>query len=889
MAFSAGTRLGPYEILGPLGAGGMGEVYRARDSRLKRDVAIKVVPDLFSSDPGRLTRFTREAEFLATLNHPNIAAVHGLEESNGVRAIVLELVEGDTLADVIARGPIALEDALPIATQIARALEAAHEKGIIHRDLKPANIKLRTDGTVKVLDFGLAKSFEQTLPGDLTRAALVESPAATVAGVILGTAAYMSPEQARGKALDKRTDIWAFGCVLFEMLAGKRPFEGETLTDTIAAIVKNEPDWRALPHGTPAAVRWVIARCLKKDPAERLRDIGDGRFQLEDPVRDPGGAAVVPTPVPARREWVGWIAAVLMLGVALLFALRPSPSVPAREPVSFQVFPPDKMSFSTPVNVSVPVASFAVSPDGRTLVFSAEAPGGAPTLWLRSLDQVTLRQLPGTDGAEAPFWSPDSHWIAFVADRKLKKIAASGGAVQVISDVPTDFRGGSWGPGDTVLFGSVRLPISSVSASGGKPTALTVLDRSKLEASHRYPEILPDARHFVYVIFSGNRDRNGLYAESLEGGSKKFLGQLNASAVYVPPGFMLFVERNALLGQAFDTERLELTGQRFLVAERVARSSAWLSAVSASRTGTIAFAGNISQHGRLMWFDRSGRTLEPPPTPEGDYADFRLSPDEQQLSASLVNPETNALETWFTDLVRGARSVLPSGGSVTAAAIWSADGADLMFRTNRNGAIEFHQRSAQGGGSDRIVLSSAELPATSAFPTDWSRDGRHVVFSASPESDYDLWLMGTADRKPTKLISAPADQMHGNFSPDGHLLAYTSNETGRFEVYVETLPRSDHKWPVSTNGGYEPRWRVDGRELYYLSEDRKLMVVPVGAGPSFGIPKPLFQTQVRAGVTSFRTHYVPSRDGQRFLVNTAIDVPPSPITVIVNWTAALKK
>ena len=802
----------------------------------------------------------------------------------------MELVEGPTLADRIAQGPIPIDEALSIAKQIADALEAAHERGIIHRDLKPANIKLRADGMVKVLDFGLAKSFEQTLPDDLTRAAVVQSPATTVAGVIMGTAAYMSPEQARGKAVDKRTDIWAFGCVLFEMLGGRRPFEGETLTDTLAAIVKNEPDWRALPLGTPAGVRSVIARCLKKDPAERLRDVADARLQLEDVVDDPDPAAAASKRALPRREWAGWIAALLLLGVALFLALRPAPAAPHPNLVSLQIVPPQNTSFSSPISATVGVPGFAMSPDGTTLVFVAEAPGAAPTLWLRSLDRVAPRQLAGTDGAQGPFWSPDSRWIAFVADGKLKKIPAAGGPVQILTDVSTDFRGGNWGPGDRILFGSGRLPISSVNASGGKATTVTVLDRSRLETTHRYPEILPDGRHFVYLIFGGNRDLSGLYADSLEGGAKKFLGQMSSSAIYVPPGYLLFVEGDALLGLSFDAERLEVTGQRFLVAEHVGRTSGFLSAVSASRTGTIAYAENVAQHGRLTWIDRRGHPLEAPPTADGDYADFRLSPDEQRLSAARVDPKTNILETWIIELSGGRTVRLPSGGSVTAGAIWSPDGKTLMYRTNRNGAIEFQQRSAQGGGNDRVVVSSAEIPSNNSFLTDWSSDGRHIVFSAVAESEFDLWLLTVGqDFKAAKLISAAGDQMHGNFSPKGDLLAYTSNESGRFQIYVETMPRSDWKRPVSTNGGYEPRWRADGRELYYLSEDRKLMAVEVGPGPSFGIPKPLFQTQIRAGVSNFRAHYVPSRDGERFLINTAIDTPPSPITVVVNWTANLKK
>jgi eukaryotic-like serine/threonine-protein kinase len=895
MALSAGTRLGPYEIIAPLGAGGMGEVYRARDTKLSRDVALKVLPDLLANDLERLARFQREAQIVASLNHPNIAHVYGLEDAGGVRALVMELVEGPTLADRITRGAIPLDEALPIAKQIAEALEAAHDHGIIHRDLKPANIKLRPDGTVKMLDFGLAKAFEKTPPSrDLTQSSPVLSPAPTLAGVILGTALYMSPEQARGLAVDKRTDIWSFGCVLFEMLTGKNPFDGETLTDTLAAIVKNEPDWRALPAETPSGVRSVIARCLRKDPAQRLHDIADGRFQIEELLNDPVGSRAAATPTRNKREWVAWIAAVLFLGAALFFAARPSTTSGSGDPIALPVFPPEGTVFSAAVNTTVNVPLFALSPDGRSLVFSAEARGARPMLWVRSMDRVAALQLAGTEDAQDPMWDPDSRWIGFFADGKLKKVPAAGGAVQVITPTTTDDRGGTWGPEDTILFGSGTEPILRVNSTGGKTTPVTVIDASNQEGTHRYPHLLPDGHHFLYSITHSSRQgQNGVYVGSLDGKTKELLVHVNTSAVYAPPGYLLFVDGDTLLGQGFDAARLELRSQPFLVAEHVGRTTAYMSAVSASRTGTIAYAGALAQNGRLTWFDRGGHPLGSPGTLEGDYADFRLSPDDKRLAASLVDPKTNTVEIWLTDLARSSTSRLASGGLVTASPLWSPDGTQLIFRTNRNGIIEFYRRSAAGGGNDRPVLSleayrGAQL-SQNLIPTDWS--GNQIIFSAPAlASGNDLWLLPLGEGgKAAQFIASPAEDLHGNFSPDGRLVAYTSNESGRFEVYVETFPRSDRKWPVSTGGGYEPRWRTDGREIYYLSEDRKLMAVPVGAGPAFGIPKPLFQTHVPTGVTANRTHYVPSRDGQRFLVNTAFDAPTSPITVVLNWTAMLKK
>jgi eukaryotic-like serine/threonine-protein kinase len=897
MGLTPGTRVGQYEIVAAVGAGGMGEVYKARDTRLKRDVAIKVLPDPFAADSERLVRFQREAEILASLNHPHIAQIHGLEEAGPVRALVMEFVEGEDLAQKIARGPIPIGNALPIARQIAEALEAAHEQGIIHRDLKPANIKLRADGTVKVLDFGLAKSLEPMgFPSELTQSPTVLSPAPTIAGSILGTAAYMAPEQARGKAVDKRTDIWAFGCVLYEMLTGRNPFARETVTDTVAAILDSEPDWQVLPGGTTSRLQSLIARCLKKDPAQRLRDIADGRFLIEEMPNDPASSWAVRSRARSHREWAGWIAAALILGAALLFYAERSSTTPSPgDAVSFPVFPPAGTVFSGAFNTTVNVPSFALSPDGRALAFSAQAAGASPMLWVRSLDQMDARRLAGTEDAQDPFWSPDSRWIAFVADGKLKKVPAGGGATQVITQTSTDFRGATWSPEDAIIFGGGRQPILSVNAAGGGPTPVTVIDASLQEGSHRNPYVLPDGRHFLYSIFSRTSEQNGIYVGSVDGRTKKLLIHRRTTAVYAPPGYLLFVDGAALLAQAFDAERLEIKGQPFLVADHAGRNTAFMSAVSASRTGAIAYAGTLSQIGRLAWIDRQGNPLGSPGTPEADFTDFRISSDETRLALSLVNPKTNAVEISLIDLARGSTSRVTSEGLITSAALWSPDGARLIFRTNRAGIVELYERSAAGGGDDRPVLSedayrTAPL-SQNVVPTDWSPDGQRILFSAaSVGSGTDLWLLPLGrEEKPAKFVTSSADEMHGNFSPNGRLVAYTSNESGRFEVYVETFPRSDRKWSVSTNGGYEPRWRPDGREIYYLSEDRKLMAVSVGDGPSFGIPKTLFQTHARGGVTANRTHYVPSRDGQRFLVNMATDAVAAPITVVLNWTATLKK
>jgi Tol biopolymer transport system component len=888
MSIHAGQYMGSYEVTSLLGKGGMGEVYRARDTKLKRDVAIKILPDEFSRDADRVARFQREAEVLASLSHPNIAGIYDLQLSGDMQFLVLELVEGETLADRIRRGPLPVEEALQIGKSICEALEAAHERGIVHRDLKPANIKITPDGKVKVLDFGLAKA----LDGETRNVDLSNSPtlmSGSMSGTILGTTAYMSPEQAKGVTLDRRTDIFAFGAVLYEMLVAQRAFPGETVSEIVAAVIRAEPDWNKLPAHIPSGIRRLLSRCLQKDRSRRLRDIADARFQIEEAVGDTVGSA---TTAQSRRGWTGWIVAAVVLGTALFFATRPSINFPSAAPISFAVFPPEGTVFSAALNTTVNVPQFALSPDGANLVFVAEAPGATPMLWVRAMNQVRPRQLAGTEEAQGPFWSPDSRWIGFFAQGKLKKVPAAGGPVQIITQAATDNRGGTWGPEDNILLGwATEEPILQVKSFGGKSSPVTTLDISREGGTDRNPYFLPDGKHFLYSFFGRATDQNGVYLGSLNDRNKTLLVRVDSNAVYVPPGYLLFVDGDILQGQSFDLQRLQLTGQPFFVAEHVGRNSAFMSAVSASGVGTIAYAGTIAQNGRLTWIDRSGNTLGTAGTPDGDYVDFRLSPDDKRLGVSLVNVKAGTVEIWLADLARNSISRFASGGLVTGTPIWSPDGTRLAFRTNRNGIIEFYERSAAGGGSDRPILlgeayRAAQIPSNNLIPTDWSPDGQTIIFSVpSPESGNDLWLLPvTENGKPEKFLASPAEQLHGNFSPDGHLVAYSSNESGRFEVYVETIPQSDRKLPVSTEGGYEPRWRADGGEIYYLSEDRKLMAVSVGPGPSFGVPKILFQTRVPAGVTANRTHYVPSRDGRRFLVNTQTgNTPPTPITVVLNW------
>jgi Tol biopolymer transport system component len=901
MALSAGTRLGPYEILSALGAGGMGEVYKARDTRLDRTVAIKILP---SADPELKVRFEREAKAIAAFQHPNICTLHDVGHQDGIDYLVLEYLEGETLAQRMQRGPLQLGTALKIASEIADALDKAHRAGVVHRDLKPPNVMLSKSG-VKVLDFGLAKLRPKSAAvSGFSMAVTAATPPITEGGTILGTLQYMSPEQIEGAEADARSDIFALGVVLYEMLTGIPAFTGNTPASVIGSILKDQPPpVSSLQPVTPRAVDEIVRRCLAKDPDDRWQSAADlkGVFGLiaESP------PAVGRTGSRVRWRSIAVVAA--LLAAAALLAMWRVRSPGTVEMISFAVYPPEKTGFTGALNnTTVPVPHFAVSPDGRTLAFTAGAVGAKPLLWVRSMDKVAAQPLGGTDGAQYPFWSPDGHWLAFYSDGYLKRVAASGGPVQVVAQTAADFRGGSWGADDAILFATGRDAIRRVPSGGGTPTAFAIPDTARQDWSYRYPQFLPDGQHVLYTVLSSAE--GGVYASSVDGKTKNHLLRLWTGAVYAPPGYLLFVEGDTLLGQVFDAQRLALSGQPFLVAEHVGLSTAFEAAVSVSRAGVLAYAGTLSQVGRLTWFDRTGNPLGSVGA-ENDYADFRLSPNERSLTASRFDSKTGTMDIWITDLERTSTSRLTVAGRIgggsddtiraflNASSIWSPGGTRLIFRSNRNGTVEFYDKSAAGGGNEGpIFLADAQVAAgiesQQLIPTDWSPDGTQMLFSVGTQaSGFDLWLLPlTGDRKPMKLLASPSDEMHGTFSPDGHLVAYTSNESGRFQVYAQTLPLSDRKWQVSTDGGYEPRWRADGHEIYYLSDDRKLMAVSVGTGPSFATPKALFQTQVPAGVTAPRTHYVPSRDGRRFLVNSQIgDMSTTPITMVLNWTVALKK
>jgi eukaryotic-like serine/threonine-protein kinase len=895
VALTPGTRLGVYEILAQIGAGGMGEVYKARDTRLDRTVAIKILPEGLAADPQFRDRFDREARSISQLDHPHICALYDVGKHNGTAYLVMQYLEGETLADRLTKGALPLDKALQVAIQIADALTTAHKAGIVHRDLKPGNIMLTKAGA-KLLDFGLAKSGASVL-GGTNVSMLPTTPPITQQGSILGTFQYMAPEQLEGHEADSRTDIFAFGAVVYEMLTGKKAFEGKSQATLIAGIIASDPlPIATVQPRTPLTVDRLVHKCLRKDADHRWQTARDLLDELKWIAET--GTSVASVGALARHLWperVAWITVTAAVLSALFVVLR-SASVPATgDVVRLSILPGDRTQFTGQSGATVGVPQFALSPDGRAIAFVAADSGARPTLWLRSLDAVTPHSLSGTEGADSPFWSPDNRWIGYFADGKLKKIPSSGGPSQVIAASVPDSRPASWGPDDTILFSTSTTSILRVSSSGGMVTPVTELDVSRQEGSHRFPQFLPDGRHFLFTVRSSVPDQTGVYVGALDGKTKKLLIRGNTTALYVPSGYVLFLDGDTLMGQTFDAERLELSGQAFLVEAGVGRSSTGFGSYSASGTGRLAYTGTLSTPGQLTWFARGGNRSDSVGSP-GDYTDFRLSPDQTHLASSVADPKTGFPDIWITDLTRRISAPFTFGPSVNATPVWAPDGARIIFRTSRSGGVtEFYAKSAGGGGKEEPVLSQKVTHELSVLTGnvllwDWSPDGRHLLISARPSSDYDLWLLSLAgDEKPMSFLSAPGEQWHGNFSPDGRLVAYSSNESGRFEVHVQTFPLTDRQWTVSTTGGYEPRWRADGREMYYLTMDQKLMAVGVGPGPAFGAPTELFQARVAGGVSSLRTHYVPSRDGQRFLINTPTgDAAMVPITVVLNWTA-LKK
>ncbi len=865
---SPGSRLGPYEIVAALGAGGMGEVYRARDSQLNRDVAIKVLPAVLAGDAQYMARFEQEAQVLAQLNHPNIAAIYAVERG----ALVMEFVEGANLC-----GPLPLEDAIPIARQIAAGLEAAHERGIVHRDLKPANIRITPSGVVKLLDFGLAKSPDDaaSMPELNSAVSPTPSPAVTLAGMIVGTAAYMSPEQARGKPVDKRADIWAFGVVLYEMLTGSRPFVGETIAATVASVLKDTPDWNKLPRETPPHIRRLLVRCLRKDANTRLRDIGEARVLLDE-LGEPS-AAEPAAARPPRRIWLAWVAVAAIVAVATA-VLWPRPAAQEPPAVRFFVAPPGKASFS---GVSLP----ALSPDGRHLAFVAET-DSHPQLWIRDLDAIEARPLPATDGAADPFWSPDSRFVGFFVPGALKTIAIAGGPAVRLCNAP-DGRGGSWNQNNVIVFTpSYGAPLFRVPAAGGTPSPVTTLEAPARETSHRFPWFLPDGRHFLFTARSGSPEKTAVYAGDLESKERRLVIAAASNAVYSPPGVLLFMRRNTLMAQRFDAPRLRTIGEPLPVAEHVNYVEGTAQGqFSVSQTGVLAYSsGGGSLRSQLTWFNRSGQPLGTV-GPAAVMQAAVLAPNGKSVVVDRLDPALGTYDLWLLDLAHGTESRLTFDPGNDMFPVWSPDGSRILFTSNRGGGYGLYQKAANGAGKEQLLYEAGGV----TLPTDWSADGRFAIFdNATSKAEDDVWVLPLAsDRKAFPFLQADFGELHAKLSPDGHWLAYESNETGEAEVYVQPFPSADGKWQVSAQGGTRPLWSHDGTELFYVSTDSKIMAVPVKAGAKFehGIPQALFPVRMPPA-----SPFDISRDGKRFLIlNGADPESDAPMTLVVHWDAALKK
>ena len=904
MTLASGSRLGSYEVLSALGAGGMGEVYRAHDTKLGRDVAIKLLPDTFAHDSERVARFKREAHILASLNHPHIAGIHGLEEAEGSAFLVLELVDGQSLAERLAAGALPISEAMAFGRQIVDALETAHEKGIIHRDLKPANIMLNVDGQVKVLDFGLAKAEGGDAGGKAV--GLTHSPtlslAATQAGMILGTAAYMSPEQAKGRPADKRSDVWAFGCVLYEMLTGNRAFDGEDVSDTLAAILRAEPDWTKFSTEVPPHIRSIVKRCLEKDRKARIPDMSVVRFMMVEAIGTP---AATPATAPAsnRKPALVWKAATALLVITIIIAAVVAYVARSATPavVRFLISPPDKGAFS-----SGGIGAVArISPDGRMLAFTARDAAGKTSVWIRAIDSLTAQPLAGTDGASWPFWSPDSRQIAYFAAGKLMKIAASGGPPQTLCTLGGSTfagRGGAWNRDGVIVFNNGPGPLFRVSSAGGQASPALPLATGQLGQS--FPSFLPDGRHVLFYADAPSTEVSGIYVVSLDSGESKRLLAADSGGLYArESGYLLFVRQGTLLAQSLDPKSLTLADEPFPVAERVdSRRPPGMVAFSISEDGVLAYGtgSNAAIGLQMVWVDRQGKPIETV-GPEGNYRGLDLSPDGKRIAAH--RHDGTGGDIWISEPSPGPTSRFTFDASQeNSSPIWSPDGSRIVFGSLRSGKWGLYAKASNQAGNEEQLVQSDLV----ALPVSWAPDGGSIVYVVSdPKTQTDLWVLPlSGDRKAIPLLQTAFRESHGQISPNGKWLAHNSDETGRGEIYVRSFPAGSGKWQVSTNGGQFPRWRRDGSELFYMSaaSGGKLVAVdvkPDGAAFEHGTPHELFDSEyinlIHSSATAGTYHtFSVSADGQRFLIprppeTDATTAGSTPIVVVLNWEVGLKK
>src|ERR1700730_14773601 len=845
MTLSAGSRLGPYEILAPLGAGGMGEVYKARDTRLDRTVAVKVLPAHISSHPTSKQRFEREARTIAGLNHRHICVLHDVGQQDGIDFLVMEYLDGVTLSDRLAKGPLPVAEAVRIGVEIADALDKAHQSGVVHRDLKPGNIMLTADGT-KLLDFGLAKhGDERSSMAAAVSTAPTDAPSLTAAGTILGTLPYMAPEQIEGQEADARTDIFAFGAVLYEMITGRRAFQGKSQPRLMSAILSADPP--APSHvlkGIPPILDHIIERCLAKDPANRWQSARDLGLELEwakTPVKSLESATAAAKQ--DRRLKLGSLVLVIVAVAALIPAV-----------MYFRSFRSTATAPDTRFEIPATGNPFlmAISPDGRSVAYVAPSDSGVTMLWVRPLNSLDARMLPGTSGAQSPDWSPDSRFVVFgvPAERKLKKIEVAGGPAQTLADLGGGYTRGTWNREQIILFGSSNGGIRRVPASGGEAPEITELDASLGEIAHNTPWFLPDGRHFLYTAWSNQPENRAIYVGSLDSKTRKRLMTAESKAVYVRPGFILFLRSQTLMARPFDADRLEFTGEAIPVAEEVAYNpQLGQSAFYASDEGTLIYRKGRVEQGqgtwRWSWMDRTGKTSGTIDVPLNLNADVRVSPDGKQVACFDGGVGfffgSGPADVWVYDLDRNVRTRVTTDAAPDGFPVWSPDGTRLVFSSLRGNGVALYEKPSNAAVPEQIVLQSESGMVVVA--RDWSLDGRFVVFEknrpAGANYQRDLWVLPmSGDRKPFKYLGTSFDEGQPVLSPDGRWLAYVSNEARTYQVVVQPFPdASSGRWQISTNGGVYPRWRRDGRELYYLDPERRIVAVPVTAEGGFKVGK----------------------------------------------------
>ncbi len=890
MTLTSGAKLGPYEIQSALGAGGMGEVYRARDTRLGRDVAIKVLPQHLSSNPELKERFEREARAISSLNHPRICTLYDVGHQDGVDFLVMEYLEGESLAERLKKGALPLKDSMKIARDVCEALETAHRAGIIHRDLKPANIMMTKAGA-KLMDFGLAKAMVAGAGTGASQAPLLSaartmtevSPLSplTTAGAIIGTIQYMSPEQIEGKEADARSDLFALGAVLYEMATGTRPFEGKSQISVASAILDKNPEpISAIQPLTPLPFERVVNACLAKNPDERIQTAHDVKLQLDWIAEAGTQVSSLPETKRKSRSLLGSLVAaglaVLLIAVAIWWRSSRAPD--------------QTTYFSAPLPFAA--RDVTVSPNGHTVALVGYRESERKNiLWIYEPGSQEATSLPNTEGANYPFWSPDGRSVGFFADGKLKKLDISGGPVQTLCDAPTG-RGGAWNKDGVILFtpsGMLGTGLYRIPATGGTPTQVTTPDRGQGEDSHRWPVFLPDGIHYLFlaVNLSGQKQLYTIFVGSLNSNEKKFVTRARANAAYAAPGYLLFYRDQTLFAQHFDSKKFELTGEPTPLLNDVQYLPRIAKAVFAATEAGLLVAQKSGETGvsQLFWFDRKGQQIGTA-TKQGTsalYGNIFLAPNGKSIAADTTDPTSQNTDIWTYDLENGSAKRLTFDPSIDTMSIWNPESTQLVFASNRNLKFDLYLKDANGGQDEKPMAPGG----ADRFPTDWSHDGKYILF----EQGADLWFLTMPEQKSSLFLKAPSSLKIGRFSPDGRWVAYASNESGRWEIYVTSFPQAHGKWQISNGGGDQPKWRGDGKELFYLSPEGRIMAASVTTGANFdvGAPTTLFQANAREGVaTSEQVSYDIDKDGQKFLINTQLKQGETmPMSVVLNWPAKL--